>query len=99
MVQVKWTNLTVEDLKGIYEYIARDSANYAKIQLIRIKSKVKILNSYPFSGRIVPEYNDENYRELIEGDYRIIYKIVNKHLIDILTVHHAARDLSKRDLI
>ena len=47
----------------------------------------------------MPEYNDENYRELIEGNYRIVYKIVNKYLIDILTVHHAARDLSKRDLI
>ena len=99
MVQVKWTNLAVEDLKEIHDYVSRDSANYARIQLIRIKSRTKILKSLPFSGRIVPEYNDENYRELIEGNYRIIYKIVNKHLIDILTVHHAARDLSKRDLI
>ena len=38
MVQVKWTNLAVEDLKGIYEYIARDSANYAKIRPIQMKT-------------------------------------------------------------
>ena len=90
--------MAVEDLKEIHDYVSRDSANYARIQLIRIKSRTKILKSLPFGGRIVPEYNDENYRELIEGNYRIIYKIVSKHLIDILTVHHAARDLSKREL-
>ena len=90
--------MAVEDLKEIHDYVSRDSANYARIQLIRIKSRTKILKSLPFAGRFVPEYNDENYRELIEGNYRIIYKIVSKHLIDILTVHHAARDLSKREL-
>ena len=99
MVQLKWTKLAVEDLKEIHDYVSRDSTKYARIQIIRIKSRTKILKSLPFAGRIVPEYNDENYRELIEGNYRIIYKIVTKYLIDILTVHHAARDLSKRDLI
>jgi len=99
MVQIKWTNLAVEDLKEIHDYVSRDSANYARIQIARIKSRTNILKSLPFAGRSVPEYNDENYRELIEGNYRIIYKIVSKHLIDILTVHHAARDLSKRSLI
>jgi hypothetical protein len=39
MVQVKWTKLAVEDLKGIYEYISRDSIKYAKIQVIRLKSR------------------------------------------------------------
>lgn len=98
MVQIKWTKLAVEDLKEIHDYVSRDSANYARIQIIRIKSRTTILKSLPYAGRAVPEYNDEHYRELIEGNYRIIYKIVKKDSIDILTVHHAARDLSRREL-
>jgi len=30
-------------------------------------------------------------RELIRGSYRIVYRIVDKDRIDILTVHHSAR--------
>ena len=98
MVQVKWTLLAVDDLRSIFDYIARDSKQYAKIQVIRLRARTKILKTYPFSGKLVPEYNDENYRELDEGNYRIIYKIVNPKRVDVLTIHHAARDLNRRNL-
>lgn len=96
MVQIRWTFLALEDLKEIFEFISRDSARYAKIQVVKIRARTKALKNYPQAGRTVPEYSNENFRELIEGNYRIIYKIVNKDQVDILTVHHAARDLSKR---
>jgi len=98
MVQVTWTQLVVDDLKDIYDYISRDSIKYAKIQVIRIKTRTKILKALPFSGKMVPEYNDERFREIIEGSYRIIYKIVDDSMVDILTIHHSARDLSKREI-
>jgi len=44
----------------------------------------------------VTEISRENIRELIEGNYRIIYKIVAEDQIDILTIHHPARDLTGR---
>ena len=50
------------------------------------------------TGKIVPEINQENIRELIEGSYRIIYKIVENNQIDILTIHHSARDLKRRKI-
>jgi mRNA-degrading endonuclease RelE of RelBE toxin-antitoxin system len=34
---------------------------------------------------------DENIRELILGNYRIIYRIISEERIDILTVHHSAK--------
>lgn len=49
-------------------------------------------------GRIVPEINIENYREIIYGNYRIIYEY-NDKVVNILTVHHSARDLRKRGFI
>ena len=53
----------------------------------------KWLNWFPQTGRIVPEKNEENLRELIEGNYRIIYEIISADQINILTVYHSARDL------
>ncbi len=42
----------------------------------------------------MPETNKSNIRELIEGRYRIIYKIVSTEHIDILTIHHSSKDFS-----
>lgn len=99
MVQIKWTEQAVNDLKNIAEYVSKDSVRYAQLQVKRIKLRVKILKSHIEIGRIVPELNDPNYHELIERNYRIIYKIVSQNRVDILTIHHSARDLSKRDIL
>ena len=98
MVQIKWTRLSVDDLKGIYEFISRDSVKYAKLEIIKLKLRTNILKTLPFSGKEVPEINSEIYRELIEGNYKIIYKIIDVKTIHILTIHHSARDMSKRQL-
>ena len=96
MVQINWTRQSLEDLKDIFEYISRDSEKYAKFQVIKLRNRVKILSSHNYSGKMIPEIKIENIRELIEGNYRIIYKIVSSDRIDILTVHHSSRDLSNR---
>jgi len=98
MVRINWTKLSVEDLKSIAEYISRDSKWYAKMQVKKLKSRTRILKSQSHSGRVVPEIENQNIRELIEGNYRIIYKIVSENQIDILTVHHSSRDLTRRNI-
>ena len=98
MVQVKWTVLSFEDLKEIFDYISRDSSTYAKIQVVKLRARTKILKTNPHAGKIVPEFSDANFRELIEGSYRIIYKIIDTKQIDILTIHHSARDLVRRQI-
>jgi len=98
MVQIKWTIQAKDDLKTIAEYIQLDSFRYAKLQVIKIKSRTHILKSYPKTGRVVPEIEDEQIRELVEGNYRIIYKILPKERLDILTIHHSARDLRNKEM-
>ena len=66
--------------------------------IYRIRNRTDILKKHIYIGRIVPEINREYIRELIEGNYRIIYKIVSKQQIDILTIHHSSRDLSKQKI-
>ena len=98
MVRINWTSQAKEDLKSISEYISSDSVRYAKLKVVKIRTRTKILKSHIRSGKIVTETNDQDIRELIEGNYRIIYKIVSKKQIDILTIHHSARDLTKRSI-
>ncbi|PJA82046.1 MAG: plasmid stabilization protein, partial [Nitrospirae bacterium CG_4_9_14_3_um_filter_44_28] len=55
-------------------------------------SKVEQLKSSPEIGRILPEINDSQFRELIYGNYRIIYRIETKQ-ISILTIRHGRQIL------
>ena len=54
--------------------------------------KVEQLRLNPEIGRIVPEINDRQFRELIYGNYRIIYHIKRKQ-IAILTIRHGKQIL------
>ncbi len=91
MVEVKWTNQAIEDINNIAEYISKDSKKYARIQVNNFFKRTEVLAEFPYSGRIVPEAGNENIRELIIGSYRIVYHIISKTNIDILTVHHSYR--------
>jgi toxin ParE1/3/4 len=99
MVRLNWTFQVKNDLKAIAEYISRDSKVYAKLQVNRLINRTRILKTQVRSGKIVPEINQENIRELIEGNYRVIYKIVQDDRIDILTIHHSARDLTRKKVV
>jgi addiction module RelE/StbE family toxin len=91
-VNVHWTETATEHLVAIYEHIARDSERYAQRMIDRITQHSRRIADYPESGRMVPEYEAPDVREVIERPYRIIYRIL-KDRIDIVAVVHAARDL------
>ncbi len=91
MVRVNWTDQALDDIENIAQFIEKDSPKYAHIQVQRFFDKVKILETHPHAGRIVPEINREDLRELIQGNYRIVYRVVADTLIDIITVHHSRR--------
>ncbi|MDB5007949.1 MAG: plasmid stabilization system [Mucilaginibacter sp.] len=91
MVEIIWTPFALEDLQSIYDYIALDSPTYAIKFIDKLVDRVDILIENPESGKIVPEFEDELIRELIEGSYRIIYRIRATDEIGIVRVHHSAR--------
>ncbi|MBP6185308.1 MAG: type II toxin-antitoxin system RelE/ParE family toxin [Saprospiraceae bacterium] len=98
MARLNWSDQAIFDLVNIAEFIAKDSDKYAKITITRIRIAARQLKTYPSCGRIVPEISSENIRELILGNYRIIYCIVSPNQIDILTVHHSAKRLDFEEL-
>jgi toxin ParE1/3/4 len=90
MSRIVWTAPAVSDLDSIREYIARDSEVYADSVLSEIFDAVDQLTAYAESGRVVPELNEKQTRELIVGNYRVMYDI-RADIIRILTVLHGAR--------
>ena len=96
MVEIRWTNQSLDDIENIAQFIAKDSVRYAEIQVSELFNAVLILEKLPKTGRVVPEIGEINLRELIVGNYRIIYSLKSTHSIDILTIHHTKRVLKKK---
>jgi len=90
MVQIEWTERALEDLKEIYDYIARDSFNYANLFVKRVYETIQKLKIFSNIGRIVPELNNLSVREIIYQNYRIVYRIKNDY-VEIITVIHGSR--------
>ncbi|NOR74014.1 MAG: type II toxin-antitoxin system mRNA interferase toxin, RelE/StbE family [Draconibacterium sp.] len=98
MVRINWTFLAKDDLKNISDYISNDSKKYAKLQVLKIMRRTQILKSHVRIGKVVNELQNQNNREIVSGNYRIIYKIVTETQIDIISIHHSARDFIHRNI-
>lgn len=96
MVEIRWLKEARDDLKDIYDYISRDSKRYAKRQVDKIVYRTQILKNHLLAGKIVDEINKPHIRELNESNYRIVYRIINDTTVEILMVHHSARNLNLR---
>lgn len=94
MAEIIWTEPALSDLNDIAEYIALENVAAAK-QLVRsVFLKVERLEAFPESGRIPPELEHLNYREVVVSPCRIFYKRVEDKVF-ILYVMRAERDLRK----
>lgn len=96
MVRIKWLRSAKIDLKEIYDFISLDSKRYARFQIEKIQNKTEILKTGMIIGKRVSEIDNVNVREIFEGNYRIIYRIISKNEIHILLVHHGAKDILQR---
>jgi plasmid stabilization system protein ParE len=96
MAEVRWTPQAADNLEAVTEFIAKDSPHYASLFAINVLRAVERLVDFPESGRMVPEKNDPQIREIILGNYRIVYRL-RQGTAELLTIHHATRplDISK----
>lgn len=91
-MKIIWSRLAVERASEIVDYISQDKPLAANNWINTVFSKVDQLRANPEIGRIVPEINERQFRELIYGNYRIIYHIGAKQ-ISILTIRHGKQIL------
>lgn len=92
-MKVFWTNKAVEQLKAIHNYHAQISPEYATRLVDIITKRSEQIGNFPNSGRMLPEINLEQIREIIEANYRVIY-YVGVDRIDVLAVVHGQQKLS-----
>lgn len=92
---VHWTEAAINNLTGIYQYIAQSSQFYAQRVAEKLIRRTEQIAAFPHSGRRVPEYDAPDIREIIEPPYRLIYRI-KADQIDVLAVIHGAQRLAER---
>ena len=97
-MKIVWSPLAIDRASEIAEYIAQDKPSAADKWINAVFSKVEQLASSPEIGRVVPEIKNDQFRELIYGNYRIIYRIEKKQ-ISILTIRHGKQILPIEDIL
>jgi toxin ParE1/3/4 len=87
------------DLDNIYEYIFQDSPLYAQRQVEKIFNRLNRISNSIQTGRIIPELNIESIREVFEGNYRIIYRIISTNKVEVVPILHTARFFDKDSIL
>lgn len=90
--RIAWSRRALQDLEAIADYIAQDSPAYAGAVVRNIIGQTRMLARFPRAGRVVPELDDENIREVFAYSYRIIYRLVDDQ-ITVTSVIHGKRIL------
>ena len=97
-MKIIWSPLAIDRVSEIADYIAKDKPYAAKNWITNIFLKVKSLDLSPEMGRVVPEVNNIQFREIILGKYRVIYRLENNQ-ISILTVRHGMQLLPLDEIL
>lgn len=90
MTPLIWSPQSLRDLESIRVYIVESSPLYADLVVRRLVAAVERLSAFPESGRIVPERNTPEIREVIVRPYRVVYR-VRTGVVEIATIFRASR--------
>jgi len=96
-MKIIWSPLSLDRIVEISDFIAEDKPGASVKWVDSVFEEVERLIKFPELGRKVPEINHRDTREILLGNYRIIYRIEEKS-INVLTVRHGKQMLSKKDL-
>ncbi|MDB5985440.1 MAG: hypothetical protein JWR16_493 [Nevskia sp.] len=91
-MKVYWTAEARARLLEIQTYIAKDSPQAARQVTARLLRRSRKLATPPLTGRRLPEYSDEDLREVLEQPFRLIY-LVTPERIEIVTLKHYRQKL------
>lgn len=90
--KVIWSSRALGQLEDAADYISPNSPKAAASLVKQAFVSTDRLADFPRLGRRVPEWNRDEFRDLILGNYRIIYRI-GAGRIDVVTFIHGAREL------
>jgi len=91
--KIRWSPKAADSFAEICDFISEDSEYYASMFAKKVNEIIKNIPLFPKAGRIVPEYQDENLREKIFQNYRIVYRL-KEDSIEIVIICHSTRKLN-----
>ncbi len=97
-MKIIWSPLAIERTSEIAEYITIDNPSAAVTWVEKVFEKVGLLKLSPQTGRVVPEIMRNEIREIIFGNYRIIYRL-EETKISILTIRHGKQILPIEEIM
>jgi len=89
--------MALDLLDEIADYIKQDSPANAASVVNRVFAAAERLREFPRSGRVVPEANRAHLREIIVGNYRVVYRLIDDRA-EVLMVQQGARLLDADQL-
>ena len=93
MTELIWSPRSVADLEEIRAYIETDAPAWADLTVRRLVAAVERLRQFPDSGRMVPERQSPELREVVSGKCRIVYRR-RPGTVEIATVFRGSREFS-----
>jgi plasmid stabilization system protein ParE len=94
--RIVWSPLALRRAEEAADFNARDDPAAAARWARRLFDAVRTLSAHPRRGRVVPELSRENVRELLYGDYRLIYRVSSRR-VEVLTMRHGRRQFDPRE--
>ncbi len=91
--RVRWAERAAIDLDKAAEYIARDAPIYAASLVRQAHRAARSLATLAERGRVVPEFEDAQLRELFVSSYRLLYRIADQVVL-VTAFVHGARNLA-----
>lgn len=95
MAGIVWSDEARQDLDSIFMRLERESLSNARRWINEVFHKLSLLENFPHLGKSVAEIRIYNVREVLAGQYRILYTVGSGDRIEILAIRHTARPLSE----
>ena len=95
-MRVDWTDLALDRADEIAQHIAEDDREAAVRWTLGLFDAADRLSDFPESGRMVPELEQRDVRELVYGAYRVFYRVGDA--VSVLSVRHGSQLIRDEDV-
>ena len=89
-MKVRFTPTGRSQFLGVLSYIQRENPQAAVEFRRRAEKVLRRLERFPTSGRIIPEFPELPYREVIVAPYRFFYRVEGR-IVWVVAVWHGAQ--------
>ncbi|HLM67186.1 MAG TPA: type II toxin-antitoxin system RelE/ParE family toxin [Longimicrobium sp.] len=96
-MKARWLQRALDDSVDAAAYIAADRPGVASSWREGLIDVADRIAAFPESGRMVPELESPQMRELLYTSFRVIYVLAKPPVI--VAVRHSRRLLKKRELL